>query len=291
MALSWIATSGTGDSVGDANSVNVGVAGTPAAGDFLVIHVLNQRAEDTWATPSGWTIISSQRNGAAAFYKIAAGGEGSVTVTKTGTTGRCLGYMMLFRGEAGATLSLDVSNSDTDLTVSTITPTKSGTVWCWLAGRSDDVSAFSAYAMTTDDPTWTERYDFDPVSQCTIAGATSSVRSQVTATGNLTATGLGGNSAIVFAIAQVATASPAAATLSITAAQPASSITTSSNVPVVAVAITSAIPTPTPTTQQYPVFVNTTKNTAAATDTSKNAATATNTSKNSASATNTDKTG
>lgn len=258
---------------------------------MLTMHVLNQRGESTWATPSGWTPIASQRNGHAAFYKIAVGGETTVNVTKTGTTGKCIGTMMLFRGESGATLSIDASTSDVDLTVPTCTPTKAGTLWVWYAGRSTDSTDFSAYAMTTDDPgSWTERYENDAAGQCSLAAATSAVRSQTSATGDLTASGTGADSGIVFAIAQVASASPAVSTLTLTASQPASTITTNSNVPVAAITMTAAQPAPAITTQEFALWYGTAKNAATLDGTAKNAATLDNPSKTSASLTNPDKT-
>lgn len=293
MALAWNATGSAGDSVGDANSVDVPVAGTPAAGDLLVIHVVNQRAENTWSTPSGWSSVATQKNGAGAFYKVAAGGETTTTVSKTGTTGRCLGRMMLIRGDTGATLGVDQSSSDTDLTVPGVTPTKGSTLWVWLASSADADSNFSTYAMATDDPgSWTERYEDDSASnQATIAGATSALRSQTTATGNLTASGgATGLAGIVFNVFQTVNTTVSVNAISATSTVNTPSVTTSSTVEVSAISASSTVNSPTTTSQEFPVFSNTSKNSASPSNTSKNAASFANTSKSSSSWDNEDKT-
>lgn len=291
MAVTFSAVGTAGASSGDQNAVDVPVAGTPAAGNLLIIHVLNQREENTWATPSGWTLIGSQVRGMAAFYKIAAGGETTVTVTKTGTTGKCLGRMFLFTSDASGTLSIDVSNSDTDLIVPTMTPTKIGTMLVWLAGRADNSGDFSAYAITTDDPgSWTERYEDDAAGQCTIAGATSAIRTATTATGNMTATGSGGNQAgIIIAIGEVVnvTASPSA--LPLTSALPAIGITTSSIFSVSAISLTATLPTPTFSARNFLAWNNPDKNSETFINSTKHAAVAVNPDKNSGSFVNLDK--
>jgi hypothetical protein len=200
--------------------------------------------------------------------------------------------MMLFVPDTGGTLSLDASQSDVDLTLATVTPTKINTLWVWLAGRNDDAGDFSAYAMTTDDPgTWTERYEQDAVGQCTIAGASSAIRSQTSATGNLTATGSGGIQAgIVFAIGQVLNANPAATAQALTSAQLASTIETSSNVPVSAIAITATQPASTTSADSRALWSTPDKNTEAAINQAKNTETVVNTAKNAETFTNLDKT-
>ena len=291
MAIAFSAVGSAGASSGDATQVDVPVAGTPAAGNLLVIHVATQTGAPgaVWNTPSGWTQIDVQRSLSAAFYKIATGGETTVTVTRNGFAQKCLGRMMLF---TGGTLTLDASGSAASLTVSTMTPTKENTLWVWLASREDNVGDFSAYAMATDDPgSWTERYEQDEASQMTIAGATSALRPQTTGTGNCTATGSGGTQAgFVFAIGNVENASPAPAALTLASTVNAAGITTTSNVPVSAITLTAAQPAPTPSTQEFASFSNTSKHAATATNTAKNNATVANTAKHDATVTNTQKT-
>lgn len=260
---SFSAVGAAGDSVIDANSVDVPVAGTPAAGNLLIIHVGNQRAENTWAVPSGWTQISSQVEGMAAFYKIAVGGETTVTVTKTGTTGRCLGRMMLFIDNSQS-IPIDVSGSSTTNTTSTMTPVHTNTLWVILAGCFNNDPTFSTYAMATNDPTpWTERYDFAGTSQNAIAGATSSLRTQATATGNVTfVETIGDVASIVFAISPDPNALLSPAVITMTATVQAPSIVGHANVTVSAVVgLTASVNAPTVTTAA-PDWVNQSKSSA-----------------------------
>lgn len=212
MAVAYVATGSHAESNGDATSLNVGYAGTPSAGQLMVLFMTDQR-DAGWNTPSGWTAgpVSPTNAALAVFWKIAAGGEtGSVAVSKKGGAGECAGVMLLFSG-ADATTPILVSNgSGSSLTVSTMTPSVANTLFCWFAGSVDFSgsvgSAFSAYAMATSNPTWTERDDNGRAGQIAMGVATSTLRSQTTGTGNCTCTGSGAGlpRAVVFALQEQA---------------------------------------------------------------------------------------
>lgn len=212
MAVAYVATGTHAESNGDATSLNVGYAGTPSAGNLMVLFMIDQRdGNPAWQTPSGWS-AGPNTTALSVFWKIAVGGEsGSVTVTKNGSSGECGGVMLLFSG-ADATTPILVSNvSASSLTVSTMTPSVANTLWCWFAGSTDFSgsvgSAFSNYAMATNNPTWTERDDNGRAGQIAMGVATSTIRTQTTATGNCTASGSGAGQprAIVFALQEQGT--------------------------------------------------------------------------------------
>lgn len=204
MALAYLAT-GTVASDATGPTLNVPYAGSPSYGNLMVIHVQTQSGAD-FTTPSGWTRIGPEPNDGSVFWKIAAGGEtGSVAVTSSSGSSAIRGVMMLFEGSDPVN-PINISATDTDYTIATVTPTVAGTLWVLLAGcnNATGTPTYSAYAMATDNPTWTERYDSASSGQIAIAAATSTIRSAITATGNCTVTVTGtanGQNAFVFAIA------------------------------------------------------------------------------------------
>lgn len=176
------------------------------ADDLLVLHVAFDGTVATWTTPSGWTQIGSQRNGAAAYYKLATGSEtGTLSVTIS-TTQQLVGAMLRFN-QVNTSAPVNVSNSAASLTVSTITPTLTNTLWVYLGGTQANTSlSFSTYAMATNDPSpWTEVYDTNYAggggSSAAIAAAYSALRTATSASGNISSAATAGSSNSGFAFA------------------------------------------------------------------------------------------
>ena len=94
--------------------------GTAAvAGDLLTVSV---SSDTTVSTPSGWSVATSDVNaiGAYLFYKVAAGGEPSVTITTSGNFPTAIGYLR-YSGAAGT--PLDVVAHANSTAFNTTTPT------------------------------------------------------------------------------------------------------------------------------------------------------------------------
>lgn len=187
------------------------------AGDLMVAHLSNvvggSNNADGWNTPSGWTILvddseSGNLNSSAGlvvFYKIADSGDAAASnfsFTKNGSQGTTV-HGALYR-ISGASAVAKASDSEistlTPTYTNTITPSFANSLLLFLTTYADagaTAGSASSYAITTDNPTWTETYDtygeIFPHRGLT-AGAYAS-RSAVTATGNstITFTATGGN--------------------------------------------------------------------------------------------------
>lgn len=230
MAVAYGSAGTHAESNSDVRSLNVPYPSTVNADDILILHVLNQRGE-SFDSVTGFTQIA-EANGSGAWYKVATGSEtGNIAVGYSGgSTGEMTGRMFRFTG-AYTTDPIDVSNSASSTTVTTITPTVTNGIFVWLAGcrnlTGTNTDRVSSYAMVTSDPTpWTEIYDQGRDNQVNIAGAYSAIRSAATATGNFTATYSGtaaDTSGICFNVVPNpnATATPAVITLTATVNSPA----------------------------------------------------------------------
>ena len=185
MAAPTVSAVGTqAESNGDSNTLAVPYPAV-AADDVLVAMVTNQRGESWDVSPANGFTLVDQSGGTAMYWKLATGGEtGSTNFTKSGTTGELTGGMIAVRGAAPVS-PLRVSNSASSLTVTTIT-TVADSLFVLYAGVIDNFATFSTYAMATDNPTWTEQFDWGRAGQVASACATAP-RSAFTATGNITA--------------------------------------------------------------------------------------------------------
>lgn len=191
MAAPTVSAVGTqAESNGDSNTLAVPYPSV-AADDVMVAMVTNQRGESWDVSPANGFTLVAQTGGTAMYWKLANGSEtGSTNFTKSGTTGELTGGMIAVRG-ADPVSPLRVSNSAGSLTVSTIT-TVADSLFVLYAGVIDSFATFSSYAMATDNPTWTERFDWGRAGQIASACATAP-RSALTATGDITATSSAGS--------------------------------------------------------------------------------------------------
>ncbi len=183
---------------GDVTSKTLSIPSGAVDGDLMVAVFQTQSGagSPTWTTPTNWTQIGSTRNYTAVFYKTYASGDANPQ-SSTGIGARgCSGGIVLIKGAATSSV-IDVSNSNTGTTVSTITQTVANDLWLIVVGN-DGGGALGGYAMVTNNPTpWTEAFELTAggVEACAIAY--SAIRPNTTATGNITATG----SDAIFALA------------------------------------------------------------------------------------------
>lgn len=184
-----------------------------AVNDILIAHLSAVRASGSnadWNTPSGWTsLLNLQEVGnlnskarLTVFYKVADSGDvaaSNFTFTTNSSSALCGGALYRISGGASINGAIDGEIDTTTPTfTNTITPSLADSVMLFLvtaADAGDTTGSVSGYAITTDNPTWTERYDFTGSqgvangsnAQGIMAGATAS-RSQTTATGDSSCT-------------------------------------------------------------------------------------------------------
>lgn len=184
-----------------------------AVGDYLIAHlsqVITSGSNANWNTPSGWTSLlnlneSGNTNSKArltVFYKVADSSDVAASnFTFTTNTASCLAGGSLYRVSGGATINGTIDgaiDTTTPTFTNTITPSASDSLILFMvtgADAGDTTGSVSSYAITTDNPTWTERYDFtgsEGVANGTnrqgiMAGATAS-RPETTATGDSSCT-------------------------------------------------------------------------------------------------------
>lgn len=166
------------------------------SGDLLIAHIAGRFYSGQGVTaPAGWTIVIDERHTGGVWecytaYKIAGGGEPAnyeFTFATAWAGGAIWGFSST---SSAAPLASSGQGTDTAMVMGSITP-GANSVFLILTGWGDVVSSVSGYAMTTSDPgTWTEKYDHQAGGGGGggFSGAYSAVRSQATATGNITAT-------------------------------------------------------------------------------------------------------
>lgn len=201
MALAYesVQTSNSGS-----NSVTVTKPVSLAVGDLMVAHIASSNASGTTIsghTLSGWTQIATIESApggndhrATALYKFATSGDVAAYnfTFSTGVSAESTaGAVYRFSGAALVSGAIDEDPTSTanHTFTNTLTPTYANCIMLFLAScENAGGTSFSSYAITTNNPTWTERYDIANTAasgDTTLAGATAS-RPEVTATGNST---------------------------------------------------------------------------------------------------------
>lgn len=268
-----------------------------AVNDFLIAHlsqVVTSGSNADWETPSGWTLLLNQNESGnlnsearlTVFYKLADSSDVAASnFTFTTNTGSCLAGGALYRVSGGASVT-GVADGTIDTTTptftNTLTPSLADSVMLFLVTASDagdTTGSVSSYAITTDNPTWTERYDFtgsEGVANGTnrqgiMAGATAS-RPETTATGDSSCTLVNYSQNLVGAIVvitppQDVNLSMPVGTLTLTGQEP--SLTIGIVFPMPAGELTINGQTPTLTTSENTVWTEETKNSATWTEESK----------------------
>lgn len=259
-----------------------------AVNDFLIAHlsqVVTSGSNANWDTPSGWTSLLNQNENTnnnsearlTVFYKVADSGDVAASnFTFTTNTGACLAGGALYRVSGGASIAGTIDgiiDTTTPTFTNTLTPSLADSVMLFLvtaADAGDTTGSVSSYAITTNNPTWTERYDFtgsEGVANGTnrqgiMAGATAS-RPETTATGDSSCTLVNYSQNLVGAIVcitppQNVNLSMPVGTLTVTGQEPSLTLGLVFPMPAGEISVTGNIPTL--TTEQNNVWTEETKN-------------------------------
>lgn len=175
-----------------------------SVGDLMIGHcALNSTGSSSLSLPAGWTAGDEYSSGnfrAKWGYKIADASDVSAsnfTFTGSGTDRIMGGAIYRFSGVAPATIIDDFAKNNFTGTGSvnvdaSVTPTRAGDILLALfagASISSDGSMTGTVAVATSNPTWTEDYDMNRGSgSLPMAGAHSTPRTEITATGNVSTT-------------------------------------------------------------------------------------------------------
>lgn len=170
-----------------------------AVGDLMIFHYVINDATDSISTLSGWTHeVNNQAAGGnvktGLQWKIADSGDVAASNFTFGSTGTSI--------QGGAILRIDnfvnsgllneagnqQANTATPTYTNTVTPTSVNNLILFFIATNEAGTA-TDYAIATDNPSWTEIYDFNSSSPGPQAMACARAdRTQTTATGNSSAT-------------------------------------------------------------------------------------------------------
>ena len=204
-------------------------------GDLMVAHV-SANSGNAWTDPSGWLEVAALTNSAdrdsSVYVKVATSADAAASdfdFVNGGSTMELTGTLFRFSGNFNSTDSIVSSDADTNNGGTTftggVTPQNGGAVLmlcCHKLASPSGGAEFSGWAVTTDDPTWTEITDreYDSAFKTGSAWAT---RSSTNATGNYTistsnsGSGTGATHAYILMIEEAANVNVTPAVLSLTA--------------------------------------------------------------------------
>lgn len=176
-----------------------------AVGDQMLATIFDNDNDETNITaPAGWTTLTGDHGIGAQrhFYKTADASDVAASnfTFSLGGTKIVGGAILRFTGAAISEATIGTYASDTSPLdwANGITPAYADSLlfnFIVQLNTSDNLGSTSGYAIATDNPTWTELYDFstnslgDDMSMACAYGS----RPETTATGNSSATGTGGN--------------------------------------------------------------------------------------------------
>lgn len=167
-----------------------------AVGDMMVAYIVWDTSNTTAPTlPSGWTLLLHDTTGtkSAWAYKIADSGDvaaSNFVFTLDGTVTASGGSIMRWSGvgliNAGSTVRVNSSTS-TPSFAGGITPSVANS-YLIMGYHSPYTHTVSTYAITTDNPTWTEIADEQNVTPDLTMSLAYASRPEVTATGDFSLT-------------------------------------------------------------------------------------------------------
>lgn len=197
-------------SVASAASLTVTKPTGLAEGDLMIGHVASTDADAGTVdahTLTGWTQLVTGVIGTGGMtqrvtvlYKVAVAGDVAASdftfVADADGDGHCAAIWRITGGAASsmqATFDAEATSDTTPTYTNTVTPTFANSLLLFLqsSGGVEGISADS-YAITTNNPTWTERYDTETGvvvadGEAQIAGASAS-RPETSATGDSSCT-------------------------------------------------------------------------------------------------------
>lgn len=275
---------------GAAWSVTIPKPSGLTAGDYMVA-IIGTSSNDAVQSVSGWTSLGSQLQGTDArltlYGKTADSSDASATDftfavhSGNGTTNDGMGGCIVAISGTQPVTSTSFLDFGTDADGGTmtytggITPSVADSILIMATfGQGSVAGTVSNYAIATDNPTWTERFDDTEAvgtSDYIMAVATAP-RSQTTATGDFTldysTTGYGSAGALIAVLeAQSTTQTPAVITATATVQAP--TVSAGATVSPAVITATSSVQAP---TVSFPVddWINQTKNSTSWTNETKN---------------------
>ena len=188
------------------NSLTITKPTSTAVGDLLVATISSQSAMTS--VPSGWTLITSKAslNNYAityTYYVLATSTQTAATNFTWGSTSTTVmaGGISRISGEFYSTpVDVFASGSQSDASSSlnyaiTVTPNNANSILMFTISQGSNAASatasVSSYAITTSNPSWTEAYEGHVTFSSTASVHNSmayATRTQITATGNATAT-------------------------------------------------------------------------------------------------------
>lgn len=287
-----------------------------AVGDLMIAHCSSISPSNSnpadYNTPTGWTSVNTtsstnssltHSNMLRIFSKVADSSDvaaSDFTFTISGGSNRNLGGAIYRISGFGPTTPVPTSNAasnsgtndhDTSpLTLNaTVTPSRASSLIMMLITASSDASAFGSYAVATDDPTWTEGYDFNSGALNAAMAGAYATRTETSATGSSTF-GYSGSavkpSLVMVVINPTQDVTVSADVVTTPAAVQAPTIAGGGVVAAGLVSATASVVAPTAGENKWR---NASRTAATASNASKTAATASNVSKNAATASNINK--
>lgn len=262
---------------GAAWSVTITKPSGLTAGDYMVA-IIGTSSGNAVEAISGWTLLGEQANGGDArlivYGKTADSSDASASDftfavhTGNGSSNDGMGGALIAISGTqpltnGAFIDFGTSNGTNHTYTGGITPTVANSILIMaMWGHGSTPATVSNYAITTDNPTWTERFDDAEAvgtSDYLFAVATAP-RTEVTATGNFTldSTQSYDTAGVLLAVleAQNVTASPAVITMTATVQGP--SVSGGATVSTTVITMTATVQAPTVTTS-LPTWSNTDK--------------------------------
>lgn len=193
---------------GNGSSVTVTKPTGLAVGDLMIAHYAYGDATDTMGTLSGWTHeVNNESAGGTSIktgiqWKIADSGDvaaSNFTFSLSGASNSPIVALIRIDGYVSTDLLNNagelIGNSGSPSYNNTVTPISPSSLMLFFitAGNPGATPNISNYAMTTDNPTWSELYQVDVASShCISLGY--ATRTATTATGNSSATITGSGS-------------------------------------------------------------------------------------------------
>lgn len=174
-----------------------------AVGDLMIAQLVDDVVPASWSL-TGWTQLRQDANStfvrSTILYKIATSGDVAASnfTFAAPNTGNCVvgGAMLRIDGQSSLANPIwtsafaTVTNSANPSFANTITPTTGDSLLILIATARQSTNAIAGYAIATNNPTWTERWDFNTSSVDTYSTSlATALRTQATATGNSSVTG------------------------------------------------------------------------------------------------------
>lgn len=184
-----------------ATTVTVDKPTNLAVGDLMLAQFSFMSNSYTITLPSGWTSLVTTNNSGTITtdisYKVADASDvaaSNFTFNKGTGTSQLYASILRITGQNTTPIlsySSTGTNSTTSLTTTTITPNKKSSLYFIFGALNNGNYSISDYSIATDNPTWTEIYDYNGTSSLGDISCAYATRLVTTATGTVSATASG----------------------------------------------------------------------------------------------------